>query len=100
MNVVGCASLIAEMVLLFEWDIEDDDMQGGFAVLRDMQRDDPDALPAFVTRVNLATFTKAYLAVRARIDDISDVWMCEMRRHLVQQFGTVGWQAELMPITH
>ena len=37
MNVVGCASLIAEMVLLFEWDIEDDDMEGGLAVLRDMQ---------------------------------------------------------------
>jgi len=100
MNVVGCASLIAEMVLLFEWDIEDDDMEGGFAVLQDMRPYDPDILPAFVTRVDLATFSKAYLAVRARIDDIADLWMCAMRRNLVQQFGIVGWQAELMPFKH
>ena len=78
MNVVGCASLIAEMVLLFEWDIEDDDMEGGFAVLRDIQPYDPDSLPAYVTHVNLASFSQAYRAVRARINDISDVSMCQM----------------------
>jgi len=54
MNVIGCASLIAEMVLLYEWDIDGDNMAGGFAVLQDMRRDDHSCLPAYVTRVSLA----------------------------------------------
>ena len=98
LNVIGCAYAIAEMVLLYDWPVAEDDLEGNFKILVDSA---PEQLfPPFVTGMSFPIFMRAWHAVRPHINDIYDVWMRDLRRDLIRQHRKPGWQAEMFPLFH